>query len=89
MQSHSTLTAEWSQPTLTWSELVGIEPRLAALESMTRAVPRRYRSWQRWESIKRTLRKLAGWEAEQPLLRTSAAYNAVYSRLFAIWEGVA
>lgn len=77
----------WPQRTWTWSELVRVEPRLVDLESRTRSIPRRYRSWRRWESIKQTLRRLVGWEAEHPLLRHSPAYNCVYSHLFAIWEG--
>lgn len=74
----------------TWEAVVEIEPGLLSLAARVPSMrlPQDHVDfWRRWESIKRQLSQLAGWEARNPRLRTHEVYGVVYDHLLDIFYG--
>jgi hypothetical protein len=69
-----------------WTHLVTLEPRLAGLERRARACAGSG-NWHDWEGIKRQLQQLVGWNARNPELGSSEAFDVAYRYLLGIWEG--
>lgn len=66
----------------TWADLLAAEPRLADLLAAARGIRRP--TWHDYETYRRRLSCLVGWDAPasaHPLLRTCAAYTTCIGRL--------
>lgn len=74
----------------TWASCRALEPRLADLEhrvatlGITDAHPDYWREYETW---KRELSRLVGWDARRPELRTTDCYDACHRHLLSIMEG--
>lgn len=70
---------------LTWIDLVKLEPRLGRLEMCLLAwVKARRFNWRDWFRFKLAMTRLVGWcrDDNHPTLATSRAYEIAYARLF-------
>ena len=69
----------------TWATMCRVEPRLVRLaHEAQRARPA---DWQRWEAIRRQLSALVGWNAAQPALRGSEAFEIASFELAKLFGG--
>ncbi|MEM6778218.1 MAG: hypothetical protein AAF670_11230 [Planctomycetota bacterium] len=71
-----------------WSDLVAIEPELAELEARARSMSQLGGSGKchHYEMLKSQASHLVGWNATDPLLTTSTAYEVVIDRLLKALE---
>ena len=68
----------WRPGSLTWGELLGLEPRLAEVGTAVKAFGRCSRPTA-WRSIRATLGQYVGWDsvnAKHPILGSAAAYDS-------------
>ena len=69
--------------TIEWGALCKLEPGLAVLERQAR---RTRFSWRAYETMKRRLARLVGWQARCPKLRNSEAYHVAHRRILRALE---
>lgn len=74
---------------LTWLKMKRREPRLEKLEQAAAACRhfRGHQFWRAYETLKRQLRELVGWDATDPLLATIDAYNIAHDAVLGRLEG--
>lgn len=70
-------------PYLSWADLVSVEPELAELEREARNLRH---SWPTYESLKRRLKALVGWDARRPELQSAEAWEVAIQRIAAALE---
>jgi len=79
MYRQNTLEFETRQaPTLTWPQIMAIEPSLRHLKGAAR-----WRgSWRRYEQLKAAMSRLVGWHARNPQLRDPDIYDTAHLAIF-------
>jgi len=76
----------WRPGSLPWSELLGLEPRLAEVGTAVMVFGRSSRPTA-WRSIRATLDQYVGWDsvnAKHPVLGTAAAYDSALGHVLSV-----
>ena len=75
---------------LTWDEMVAIEPRLLEVAALAKRLQRRQRrrtqNWEHYELWRNMLRQYVGWNSYRRELASNECYDTAHRHLLAVWE---
>ncbi|HEY1601471.1 MAG TPA: hypothetical protein VGG64_17855 [Pirellulales bacterium] len=85
LESHEPTEFCVGDPPLSWKQICRIERRVLGLAGSAMIARGARNKWRRYEVLKRQLAHLVGYQAINPALRSSLAFDIAHHHVFAGW----